>query len=70
LRWETSPRSRDPDGTVAVYGGGSDEEPYEHRQIPATPERVPDVEVLTFTGGHLTTSEHPDLHPSIREGTP
>ena len=31
------------------------------RQIPATRERVPQAEVLTFPGGHLTTSEHPDL---------
>jgi pimeloyl-ACP methyl ester carboxylesterase len=38
-----------------------DEDAYEHRQIPATRERVPEAEVLTFPGGHLTTSEHPDL---------
>ena len=31
------------------------------RQIAATRERVPQAEVLTFSGGHLTTSEHPDL---------
>ncbi len=43
------------------YVGGSDEDPYEHRQIAATRERVPQAEVLTFPGGHLTTSEHPDL---------
>jgi pimeloyl-ACP methyl ester carboxylesterase len=24
-------------------------------------ERVPQAEILTFPGGHLTTSEHPDL---------
>ncbi len=48
-------------GTVALYVGGSDEDPYEHRQIKATRERVPGAEVLTFPGGHLTTSEHPDL---------
>ena len=46
-----------PDGSY----GGSDEDPYEHRQIAATRERVPRAEVLTFPGGHLTTSEHPDL---------
>ena len=49
-----------PDG-AKLYVGGSDEDPYEHRQIPATRERVPRAEVLTFPGGHLTTSEHPDL---------
>ena len=52
---------RDLDGTVALYVGGSDEDPYEHRQIPAARERVPQAEILTFPGGHLTTSEHPDL---------
>ena len=35
--------------------------PYEHRQIQATRQRVPGADVLTFPGGHLTTSEHPDL---------
>ena len=34
---------------------------YEHRQIQATRERVPHAEILAFPGGHLTTSEHPDL---------
>src|ERR1043165_2164682 len=60
--------ARDLHGTVALYVGGSDEDPYEHRQIPATRERVPPAEVLTFPGGHLTTSEHPDLlAPAIRD---
>jgi pimeloyl-ACP methyl ester carboxylesterase len=53
--------AHDLDGAVALYVGGSDEDPYEHRQIPATRERVPQAEILTFPGGHLTTSEHPDL---------
>ncbi|MDR0359953.1 MAG: alpha/beta hydrolase [bacterium] len=53
--------ARELDGRVAFYVGGSDEDPYEHRQIAATRERVPGAEVLTFPGGHLTTSEHPDL---------
>jgi pimeloyl-ACP methyl ester carboxylesterase len=48
-------------GTVALYIGGSEEDPYEHRQIPAPRERVPQAEILTFPGGHLTTSEHPGL---------
>lgn len=46
---------------VALHVGGSDEHPYEHRQIPAARERVPEAEVLTFPGGHLTASAHPDL---------
>jgi pimeloyl-ACP methyl ester carboxylesterase len=60
-RWDLAAIARDLDGTVALYVGGSDEDPYEHRQIPATRERMPQAEVLTFPGGHLTTSEHPDL---------
>jgi len=60
-RWDLAAIARDLDGSVALYVGGSDEDPYEHRQIPAARERVPQAEVLTFPGGHLTTSEHPDL---------
>jgi pimeloyl-ACP methyl ester carboxylesterase len=60
-RWDLAAIARDARGSVAFYVGGSDEDPYEHRQISATRERVPQAEVLTFPGGHLTTSEHPDL---------
>jgi len=60
-RWDLAAISRDLDGAVALYVGGSQEDPYEHRQIAATRERVPQAEILTFPGGHLTTSEHPDL---------
>jgi len=60
-RWDLAAIARDLDGEVALHVGGSDEDPYEHRQIQATRERVPEAEVLTFPGGHLTTSEHPDL---------
>jgi pimeloyl-ACP methyl ester carboxylesterase len=60
-RWDLAAITRDTGGAVALYVGGSDEDPYEHRQISATRERVPQAEVLTFPGGHLTTSEHPDL---------
>ena len=60
-RWDFAAIARELDGSVALYVGGSDEDPYEHRQITATRERVPEAHVLTFPGGHLTTSEHPDL---------
>jgi pimeloyl-ACP methyl ester carboxylesterase len=60
-RWDLAAIARDLDGTVALYVGGSNEDAYEHRQFQATRERVPQAEVLTFPGGHLTTSEHPDL---------
>jgi pimeloyl-ACP methyl ester carboxylesterase len=60
-RWDLAAIARDLDGTVALYVGGSAEDPYEHRQIRAARARVPRAEVLTFPGGHLTTNEHPDL---------
>jgi pimeloyl-ACP methyl ester carboxylesterase len=60
-RWDLAAIARDLGGTVALYVGGSEQDPYEHRQIPATRQRVPQAEILTFPGGHLTTSEHPDL---------
>jgi pimeloyl-ACP methyl ester carboxylesterase len=60
-RWDLAAIARDLDGTVGLYVGGSDEDPYEHRQIQATRQRVPGAGILTFPGGHLTTSEHPDL---------
>jgi pimeloyl-ACP methyl ester carboxylesterase len=60
-RWDLAAVARDLHGTVAFYVGGSEQDPYEHRQIPAARQRVPQAEILTFPGGHLTTSEHPDL---------
>ena len=60
-RWDLAAIARDLDGTVAFYVGGSQEDPYEHRQIDATRQRVPGAEVLAFPGGHLATSEHPGL---------
>ncbi len=60
-RWDLASIARDLGGTVALYVGGSDQDPYEHRQIQAARERVPQAEILAFPGGHLTTSEHPDL---------
>jgi pimeloyl-ACP methyl ester carboxylesterase len=60
-RWDLAAIARDTGGTTAFYIGGSDQDPYEHRQIEAARQRVPGAELLTFPGGHLTTSEHPDL---------
>jgi pimeloyl-ACP methyl ester carboxylesterase len=60
-RWDLAAIARDLDGTVALYVGGSGEDAYEHKQLQAARARVPQAEILTFPGGHLTTSEHPDL---------
>jgi pimeloyl-ACP methyl ester carboxylesterase len=60
-RWDLAAIARELGGATTLYVGGSEEDPYEHRQIAATPARAPEIDVLTFPGGHLTTSEHPDL---------
>ena len=66
-RWDLAAVARDLAG-VAIYVGGSEEDAYEHRQLDATRARVPRADVLTFPGGHLTTSEHPELlAPAIRD---
>jgi pimeloyl-ACP methyl ester carboxylesterase len=60
-RWDLAAIARELGGAVAFYVGGSDEDPYEHKQVQAARERVPAAQILTFPGGHLTTAEHPDL---------
>jgi pimeloyl-ACP methyl ester carboxylesterase len=60
-RWDLAAVARDLGGTVALYVGGSEQDAYEHRQVTATRQRVPQATILTFSGGHLTTTEHPDL---------
>jgi pimeloyl-ACP methyl ester carboxylesterase len=60
-RWDLAAVTRELNGTVGLYIGGSVEDLYEHRQIAAARERVPEAEIITFPGGHLTTSEHPGL---------
>jgi pimeloyl-ACP methyl ester carboxylesterase len=49
--------------TVEFHIAGSVEDPFEPRQIVATRERlgVYGVDVRLFPGGHMTTSEHPEL---------
>src|SRR4029079_19242336 len=60
-RWDLAAIARELGSTVTFYVAGSDEDPYEHRQIQAARERVPQAEILTFPGGPSTTSQHPDL---------
>jgi pimeloyl-ACP methyl ester carboxylesterase len=49
--------------TVAVHVAGSEQDPFEPRQIVAARERLGPlgVDVQWFPGGHLTTFEHPEL---------
>jgi pimeloyl-ACP methyl ester carboxylesterase len=67
-RWDLAAIAGELNSTVSFFVGGSDEDPYEHRQISAACQRVPQADVVTFPGGHLTTSEHPDrLAAAIRD---
>jgi pimeloyl-ACP methyl ester carboxylesterase len=62
-RWDLAAIVRELRGTVAVHVAGSEEDPFEHRQVAAARERLGPlgVDIRWFPGGHLTTSEHPDL---------
>jgi pimeloyl-ACP methyl ester carboxylesterase len=50
------------DSTIFVVAG-SEADPYEHKQIVAARARLGSqgLRVRMFPGGHMTTSEHPDL---------
>jgi pimeloyl-ACP methyl ester carboxylesterase len=60
-RWDLAAIAGELNGSVALTVAGSTEDPYEHRQVDATRERVPEADIVTFPGGHLTTSEQPAL---------
>jgi pimeloyl-ACP methyl ester carboxylesterase len=69
-RWDLAAIARDLQGRVAFHIAGSDEDPFEPRQITAARERLAPfgVDIRTFPGGHLTTAEHPELlADAIRE---
>ena len=62
-RWDLAAIVRELGDTIAVHVAGSEEDPFEPRQIAAARERLGPlgVQIEWFPGGHLTTSEHPDL---------
>jgi pimeloyl-ACP methyl ester carboxylesterase len=62
-RWDLAAIARELQGQVAFHVAGSQEDPFEPRQILAARERLAPlgVEIEWFPGGHLTTSEHPKL---------
>ena len=69
-RWDLAAIVRELGDTVAFHIAGSEEDPFEPRQIVAARERLAPfgVDIRTFPGGHLTTSEHPELlADAIRE---
>jgi pimeloyl-ACP methyl ester carboxylesterase len=69
-RWDLAAIVRELRDTVAFHVAGSEEDPFEPRQIVAARERLAPfgVDIQCFPGGHLTTSEHPELlAEAIRE---
>jgi pimeloyl-ACP methyl ester carboxylesterase len=62
-RWDLAAIVRELRDTVALHVAGSEEDPFEPRQIVAARERLAPfgVDIQWFPGGHLTTSEHPAL---------
>lgn len=62
-RWNLAAIVRELGDKVAFHVAGSEEDPFEPRQITAARERLGPlgVDIQWFPGGHLTTSEHPEL---------
>jgi pimeloyl-ACP methyl ester carboxylesterase len=68
-RWDLAAIVRDLGDTVAFHIAGSEEDPFEPRQITAARKRLAPlgVEIEWFPGGHLMTAEHPEpLADAIR----
>jgi pimeloyl-ACP methyl ester carboxylesterase len=68
-RWDLTAIARELGDTVTFHVAGSEEDPFEPRQIEAARERLGPlgVDIQLFPGGHLTTSEHPErLAEAIR----
>jgi pimeloyl-ACP methyl ester carboxylesterase len=69
-RWDLAAIVRELRDTVAFHVAGSEEDPFEPGQIIAARKRLAPlgVDIECFPGGHLTTSEHPELlADAIRE---
>ena len=69
-RWDLAAIVDELRDTVAFHVAGSEEDPFEPRQIAAARERLAPlgVDIQSFPGGHLTTAEHPELlADAIRE---
>ena len=62
-RWDLARLYHALSPSVRFCVAGSEEDPYEPKQIQAARERLgaDGLAIRTFPGGHLTTSEHPDL---------
>jgi pimeloyl-ACP methyl ester carboxylesterase len=69
-RWDLEAVVRELRDTVSFHVAGSDEDPFEPRQIVAARKRLAPlgVEIEWFPGGHLTTSEQPELFADAIRG--
>ena len=69
-RWDLEAIVREVRDTVSFHVAGSDEDPFESRQIVAAGKRLAPlgVEIEWFPGGHLTTSEQPELFADAIRG--
>lgn len=62
-RWDLAAIARELQGKVGFHLAGSAEDPFGPRQITAARERLArsGADIRMFPGGHLTTSEQPEL---------
>lgn len=66
-RWDLARLYHALRGSVAFCIAGSEEDPYEPKQIVAARSRLgaAGLDIRKFPGGHLTTSEHPNLLAAV-----
>ena len=69
-RWDLAAIARELGDKVAFHVAGSEEDPFEPRQIAAARDRLGrlGVEIRSFPGGHLTTFEHPERRADAIRG--
>lgn len=69
-RWDLAAIVRELGNAVTFHVAGSEEDPFEPRQIHAAHRRLSPfgVDIQRFPGGHLTTSEHPQLLAEVIRG--
>jgi pimeloyl-ACP methyl ester carboxylesterase len=66
-RWDLARLYHAMRGSVTFCIAGSEEDPYEPKQIAASRARLgaAGLEIRMFPGGHFTTAEHPDLLAAV-----
>ncbi len=69
-RWDLARIFKATRESVTFHLAGSADDPFEPKQLLAASERLqPDApDIVTLPGGHMTTSEHPDLLAALIDG--